>query len=431
MTYDDGYVSAISRPPFQASYPSQPPADPPNFIASYAGAGAGGGGDEEPSDDDDPSERGRPEGRQGPGFPSGSHGPSGGPSGGPYRSGGRGPGGPGGGGPGGPGGGGYGHGGAGGGFPGGGNPSARTAPYGNYPPTIKTDLKLSDLPKWDGDFDTAITYFHKISELAAMGGDLPVALGFWLGQTLEPNSPAEEWYMTLPPKWKNYMRGHYLNYIDTIKHYFLGRPWQQRMQYEFEAQRFRQAGHEGETPHHYFVRRIRFVRMFLQVAPDSQDEVYHITMDMPMGWNQHLTPTTVRDTTTLQLRAREMHDALINTAVSTADNLVTYDNIVSVLQKAGYLKSGSNSNYGKGNSASGSTYRRYQPRTQTVTAHAAEGSAEEGEEEEGLHRDPAITHQAFAVMRKTEPPPSRRGPFPFDKQDQVHTSVGRLPAWPC
>lgn len=92
------------------------------------------------------------------------------------------------------------------------------------------------MPKWNGDFDTAITYFHKITELAALGGDLPVALGFWLGQSLEANSPIKEWYMTLSPAWKHYMRSHYLHYIETIKHYFLGRPWQQKMQYEFEAQ---------------------------------------------------------------------------------------------------------------------------------------------------------------------------------------------------
>lgn len=248
------------------------------------------------------------------------------------------------------------------------------APYGNFPPTIKTDLKLSDLPKWNGEFDTAITYFHKISELASMGGDLPVALGFWLGQTLETGSPVEEWYMALSPNWKDYMCGNYLNYIQTIKHYYLGRPWQQRMQYEFEAQRFRQTGHKKETPHHYFIRHIRFVRMFLQVAPDSPDKVYHVTMNMPLGWNQHLTPTTIPDTTTLQLRSRELQDALINAAVSTAANLVTSDNIMSVLQKIGYSKTSGKLSYNKSGSASNSTYRRYQPRTNVTAENQCYGA---------------------------------------------------------
>lgn len=422
---DTGRTPLTTRLSYLPSYPSQPPANPPNFTARFANTGAGGNGD----DDDDGSSEGPPRGGRGPNPYLGQGrfdaGPPGRP---PPGFGGN----PGGGGPydgdhgrrgGHPGGG---AGGAGG-FPGGGGTNA---PYGNYPPTIKTDLKLSDLPKWNGDLDTAIPYFHKISELASLGGDLPVALGFWLGQTLEPDSPVHEWYMTLSPNWKAYMRAHYLNYVETIKHYFLGRPWQQRMQFELEAQRFRQSGHEKETPHHYFIRRIRFVRMFLQVPPDSSDEVYHVTMNMPIGWNQHLSPTTIRDTTTLQLRSRELQDALINSAVSTAANLVTADNILSVLQKAGYQKNNGVQSYTKSATPS-SSYRCYNSRVAKATAHAVEGNEMEEETEEELPGDPAIAHQAFAVMKRGEPPPSRRGPFPFEKQDQVHSLIGRLPAWPC
>lgn len=171
--------------------------------------------------------------------------------------------------------------------------------------------------------------------------------------------------------------------------------------------------------------------MFLQVLPDSPEEVFHVTMNMPLGWNQHLTPATIHNTTTLQLRAREYQDALINASVSTAANLVTADNIISVLQKAGYTRTGGNSGYSKNSNASGSSYRHYTPRTAHVTAHATEGLEEPETEEESIPNDPVITQQVFAVMKRKEAPPSRRGPFPFDKQDQVHTSIGRLPAWPC
>lgn len=247
---DERLVS--SRTPYQPSYPMQPPADPSNFVARYAGAGAGGegGGDDDDDDDEPPGRRDDYRGGQGPSRGGNGPGGYGGPNashGGPSRgyggnTGGSGPGGYGGGPPG-------GSGAPGGAGPPGGYPGAgQRAPYGYYGPTIKADLKLNDLPKWNGDFDTAISYFHKISELAAMGGDLPVALGFWLGQTLEVNSPAEEWYMTLPPKWKEYMQKHYLNYIETIKHYFLGRPWQQKMQYEFKAQHLQTIGTRKGNP---------------------------------------------------------------------------------------------------------------------------------------------------------------------------------------
>lgn len=171
--------------------------------------------------------------------------------------------------------------------------------------------------------------------------------------------------------------------------------------------------------------------MFLQVVPDSPDEVFHVTMNMPIGWNQHLTPATIKDTTTLQLRSRELQDTLINAAVSTAANLVTTDNLLSVLQKAGFLRGSAGSSYSKGGNPSSASYRRYTPRTPAATVQAVETEEVEENTEEVLPNDPAITHQAFAVMKRGDPPPSRRGPFPFEKQDQVHTSIGRLPAWPC
>lgn len=219
ITDNEDRRPTISRPAYQPSYPSQPPADPPNFLARYTGAG-GGGGDEE--DDDGEGNEEAPRNRRGLNKPLGpsrfSNGPSGRPPAPPANFSSR----PGGNGPPGSGPGGYsGYPGGGAGGPGGGG---FNAPYGHHLPTIKTDLKLSNLPKWNGDFDTAIPYFHKILELASMGGDLPVALGFWLGQTLVPNSPVEEWYMILSPKWKAYMQVHYLNYVETIKFYFLGRP---------------------------------------------------------------------------------------------------------------------------------------------------------------------------------------------------------------
>lgn len=171
--------------------------------------------------------------------------------------------------------------------------------------------------------------------------------------------------------------------------------------------------------------------MFLQVSPDSNDRVYHVMMNMPIGWNQHLTPAMIRNTTTLQLRSRELQDTLINSAVSTAANLVTSDNIVSVLQKAGFYNNSGIQNYGKTPTASGSSYRKYNSRVANTTVHSIKGAGDEVVVGEDLSDNAAIIHQAFAVMKQGEPPPSRRGPFPFNKQVQVHTAIGRLPVWPC
>jgi len=43
-------------------------------------------------------------------------------------------------------------------------------PYGTIPPTIKSELKLEDLPTWDGNPKTAIAYFWKVQEQAMLEG---------------------------------------------------------------------------------------------------------------------------------------------------------------------------------------------------------------------------------------------------------------------
>jgi len=99
-------------------------------------------------------------------------------------------------------------------------------PYGNLIATIRTKLKQEQLPVWDGNKDTAIEYFWKVQQLAALEGDIPVALGFWLWKSLKENSRIWMWFMTLPFSDQAKMRTHYLHYLKGIKDNYLGRSWQ-------------------------------------------------------------------------------------------------------------------------------------------------------------------------------------------------------------
>ena len=96
------------------------------------------------------------------------------------------------------------------------------APYGDYVPTIKAELKLDQLPKWDGNHDTAIDYFWKVQQIAALGGYIPKALGYWLWHNLEEGSAVQIWFTMLEPSQQSYMRSHYLAYLKGIKDGYLG-----------------------------------------------------------------------------------------------------------------------------------------------------------------------------------------------------------------
>ena len=78
---------------------------------------------------------------------------------------------------------------------------------------IKTEIKQEQLPRWDGNPNTAIAYFLQIQQLVALEGDLPEALGYWLWMNLEDGSDIKDWFTTLTFKEQSHMRLHYINYL--------------------------------------------------------------------------------------------------------------------------------------------------------------------------------------------------------------------------
>jgi hypothetical protein len=104
-------------------------------------------------------------------------------------------------------------GGGGGGPPYSGNQFGPPAPYGNMPPSMKTELKVEQLPEWDGNHWTAIEYFWQVQQLAYLGGWIPEALGYWLWFRLKEGSTVKKWFVTLPVTHQSYMRSHYLKFL--------------------------------------------------------------------------------------------------------------------------------------------------------------------------------------------------------------------------
>jgi hypothetical protein len=120
--------------------------------------------------------------------------------------------------------------------------------YGTIVPTIKPEMKPEQLPEWDGSHKTTIDYFWDVSQLAALEGWMPEALGYWLPSRLKKGSAVHSWFSMLPISRQKEMRLHYLIFLCIIKEKFLGRRWQVVMNLDFEQQSFRQEGHKKESP---------------------------------------------------------------------------------------------------------------------------------------------------------------------------------------
>ena len=85
-------------------------------------------------------------------------------------------------------------------------------------------------------------------------------------------------------------------FLDVIKKDWLGHGWKLEMGTEYQTQRFRQRGHERETPQDFMTRRLMLSR-FLDLQPrDSKAEVESVLLQIPDSWRLLLDVQTLIQT---------------------------------------------------------------------------------------------------------------------------------------
>ncbi|KAH7904398.1 hypothetical protein BJ138DRAFT_1106859 [Hygrophoropsis aurantiaca] len=293
----------------------------------------------------------------------------------------------------------------GGGPPGGGNnPGPYFNPYthnfGPYALRMKIDIHTDDLPLWDGNPLTAIKYFSEVQEIALIGGSIPYTMGNYLWTKLEDGSSIRAWFATLTIPWKQYVCAHYINYLATIKTYWLGDQWQE------------------DRNHEYINIRILYSQILLNHAPGSEEEVRDVMRTAPISWKAILQMETIYDTFSLQKKVAEHEKELLHAVLSKNQSIVTKDNLSSLRKDLGI-------------STNNRDRRNFKPRTAYITE--VESSAEDLcetithdqtqniNELDGRTSDELAVAEAFAVNRKQRPPP--KGGYLFPKADHVVSSV--------
>ena len=185
-------------------------------------------------------------------------------------------------------------------------------PYGRIKPTIKSEIKQELLPRWDGSPNIAVDYFLKIQQLAALEGDLPEALGYWLWMNLEEGSDIKNWFATLTFSEQSHMRSHYINYLRGIKDGYLGEAWQFKINRIYEGQYFRQIGHEKELPKTFIIRCIMYTRMLTSAEPGGTLEISLIMRKAPIQWKTILVMPSIKSTKALYTKVVDYEDDLLD-----------------------------------------------------------------------------------------------------------------------
>ena len=312
-------------------------------------------------------------------------------------------------------------GGGGGGPPYPGNQFGPPAPYGNMPASMKTELKVEQLPEWDGNHWTAIEYFWQVQQLAYLGGWIPEALGYWLWFRLKEGSTVKKWFITLPVTHQSYMRSHYLKFLKGVKDGFLGQRWQLKMNNYYNSQLFRERNHERESPSDFVIRRIIYTRMLLTVDVGGPLEVFYIMRKAPISWGPILLISSIKDSSELYSRVTEHEEALLEAyRVSRGGQASSIDQIASQLKQMGFMQEN----------------QRPYPRRANIAEYVAEESPPCMEPMstatpfQDLNSNQHILREAYQVLRQRQRAPPKGG-YPFPKNDHVTTKMGKMPPSPC
>lgn len=333
----------------------------------------------------------------------------------------------------------------GGGFPGGGPPGGgypgggynAYPPRGVGPPTaqqkaepyIDGKLRPEFLPSWNGDGDTAVDYFVRVHELAAMGGQMPEHLGRWLWTRFEIGSPVHKWYSALASKEKAYMQAHYTHFLAVVRDLWLGVDWQYQQRQNYAEMSFRQAGHSRESPDDFVRRRLILGRMIAMLPTDSSGyvdpaaEVIEASRAFPVSWRTKLEHLNIPTASILQQTVKRMSKELIYEYERERDQSSNTRGTMSLQELSTMLR--------RLRVDVPQARDSYPDRRQrAVAAHVVEEEGAEYEGEDNLVDPSSYVPEAFSNVRRTQRPPPKGG-YPFAKRDDIVTKMRNKPPSPC
>ncbi|KAJ3474331.1 hypothetical protein NLI96_g12517 [Meripilus lineatus] len=308
---------------------------------------------------------------------------------------------------------------------------------------MKQEFKPEDIPEWDGNGKTALNWFASCQELASTGGYLPDQMGSFMWLRLKDGSPIRNWFIMQTPQVKQWMRSHYVYFLEAIKTDFLGDRWQHEQNMEYQAQYFRQAGHKNESPMDFVQRRLTFSRMLTHVPHGGRDEVLEVTKNIPVAWKTIIVVDTIPDTPVLLSRIRDHSDQLELVHRTSVATVLTRDNVMPFLKEA----------LAELNRRKASDRRPFFPARHAQFVSEEQNPVAEIEEsdsrtldtiaEDDLTTSEGVTHEqdpqmgedhiavqevyAITKKRQRKPPP---GGYPFPIRNEVK-SVLRPPPSPC
>ena len=174
------------------------------------------------------------------------------------------------------------------------------------PVHFERKLKPEIVDEWDGNENTLIRWLTKVNMLAERGPLVRLGLGDVVATRLRKS--AAEWFYALPADVRLEATQNWDNMRNLITRYYMHPTWAERQRTRALTARYREPGHEKETPSAYYIRK---VELLTTVLPMTDAQIIMEVMDnAPAEWTPILNPQLLTRPTEL-LQAIKFHEHLL------------------------------------------------------------------------------------------------------------------------
>ena len=168
-------------------------------------------------------------------------------------------------------------------------------------------LKLDAIPEWDGNTDNLGTWIIKLNTLSRRSPQIYQQLGSLVPMRLTKS--AESWYFSLPSNFRADSERNWGTLKSTITGYYMNRHWISRQKELAEKAKYRQLGHNSETPSEYYIRKSQLLSLVYTLT--DQETIDMVMRGAPDLWTSILTTHLLSNLVEFQAALRHHEESLI------------------------------------------------------------------------------------------------------------------------
>lgn len=192
-------------------------------------------------------------------------------------------------------------------------------PFVMEPIHFDRKLKPEVVEEWDGNPDTISKWISTVNMVARRGPLVYEGLGDVVPSRLKGR--AKNWYFGLSQEVRRDVSRNWGTLRQAIGTYFMNRAWLDKQRTRAISMKYREVGHERESPSDYFHRKLELLQ--LAHGMDDSQLIMEIMNGAPAYWFQIMDTSRMRDVGDLQTLIQYHEDRLrrTNTEESRVDEL--------------------------------------------------------------------------------------------------------------